>query len=157
MKRFHARAWRRCAYLAVVLGMVLSVSYLAAPMPSRAQSATAEGGLYKLLTADGKHRHHMPAAESIKSVAGYNSDCGPAIRMEVGDHTKTASYGRGDKADGEGGVVNADQYRADQARLIQEGRFDEAMQMDIRNIKALFPGRTMSLQTKYSRENTMPL
>lgn len=84
------------------------------------------GGAYKDIEADGGERHHMPA----KSVSTLSEDDGPAIWMEAADHAKTASNGN-QGSDGK-------KYRARQAALIEQGRFDEALQMDIDDIRRKF-------------------
>jgi hypothetical protein len=62
-----------------------------------------------------------------KHTRGSDPRCGPGIQMERPDHQKTASYG----APGES-------YRAKQADLVEEGRFDDAVQMDIDDIISKF-------------------
>ena len=69
--------------------------------------------------------HHMPA----DSVNGLERNDGPAIVMEKGDHRQTASCGNS---------VEAREYREKQKELIDEGKFDEAMQMDIDDIHEKF-------------------
>ena len=69
--------------------------------------------------------HHTPAKKSSK----LPERDGPAIRMEKKDHRRTASCGRSKKAQ---------EYRNKQAKLIEEGRFREAVQMDIDDIKKNF-------------------
>ena len=56
----------------------------------------------------------------------------PAIQMERADHKLTASYGRT-------GAAKAHQQR--QKKLISEGRFDDAIQMDIDDVASKFPGK----------------
>lgn len=46
------------------------------------------------------------------------------------DHVRTASHGSSDKAK---------QYRADQAALVEQGKFKEALDMDIKDIRDKFP------------------
>ena len=67
--------------------------------------------------------HHIPA----KSVNGLKPDDGPAIKMEKADHYKTASWGRG-----------GDEFRKRQKELIDQGKFREAVQMDIDDIHEKF-------------------
>ena len=52
--------------------------------------------------------------------------------MENGDHTQTASYGRS---------AEAEKYRAKQNELIRNGKFQEAFDMDVADIKSKFPGK----------------
>ena len=89
------------------------------------------GGSYKdckkLSTGLSGHEevHHIPAA-SISSIS-YNDS--PAITMSKADHQNTASY------DSKAG---ARAYRQKQNDLIQQGRFQEALQMDIEDIRFKF-------------------
>lgn len=69
--------------------------------------------------------HHMPA----NSVNGLETDDGPAIVMEKGDHQETASWGNS---------RDAREYRSCQCELVKQGRFEEAMQMDIDDIHDKF-------------------
>ena len=64
-----------------------------------------------------------------RAAEGYS---GPAIQMERADHKLTASYGRT-------GAAKAHQQR--QKKLISEGRFDDAIQMDIDDVTSKFPGK----------------
>ena len=54
---------------------------------------------------------------------------GPAIRMEKGDHRRTASCGRSKKAQA---------YRTKQENLIKAGKFREAVKMDVKDIRSKF-------------------
>jgi len=54
---------------------------------------------------------------------------GPAIAMRVADHKNTRSFDN---------LAGAKEYRAKQARLIGEGRFREAIEMDISDIRSKF-------------------
>lgn len=90
------------------------------------------GGSYKSLKndKDGKmydqeEVHHMPAKKGSHLSEGE----GPAIRMEKGDHRQTASCGRSKKA-------NA--YRAKQENLIKQGKFREAVKMDVKDLRSKF-------------------
>lgn len=86
--------------------------------------------------------HHIPADDAypndlkdkIGTVKSGKKDKvnGPAISMENGDHTQTASYGRG---------AEAQKYRAKQNELIKNGKFQEAFDMDVADIKSKFPGK----------------
>ena len=86
--------------------------------------------------------HHIPAdnaypndlKDKIGTVKSGNKDKvnGPAISMENGDHTQTASYGRS---------AEAEKYRAKQNELIRNGKFQEAFDMDVADIKSKFPGK----------------
>ena len=57
---------------------------------------------------------------------------GPAISMSKEDHENTLSYGSSDKAKA---------YREKQRILIDQGKFREAQQMDIDDIREKFPGK----------------
>lgn len=83
------------------------------------------GGAYGTIPAYGGHVHHCPA-DSINGLTTYS---GPAIKMLVEDHKKTASYGSS---------TSAQQYRNKQKELINNGQFDKAMQMDVDNLRNLF-------------------
>lgn len=73
--------------------------------------------------------HHTPAWEAMESATKVEyGDC-PAIAMEKNDHKQTASYGSS---------IDAREYRAEQARLIKEGKFEDAVQMDIDDIQEKF-------------------
>lgn len=69
--------------------------------------------------------HHMPADEA----SPLDRNDGPAIAMEYEDHRQTASCGNSREAQ---------EYRAKQKELIAEGKFAEAMQMDIDDIRDKF-------------------
>lgn len=69
--------------------------------------------------------HHMPAND----VNGLKENDGPAIVMEKADHRQTASCGSS---------LDAREYRQQQKALIDEGKFEEAMQMDIDDIHDKF-------------------
>jgi hypothetical protein len=75
---------------------------------------------------DGLESHHMPA----RSVSPLTPDQGPAIQMDPLDHRRTASHGTQGPA--------GEAYRARQGQLISEGRFDDAIQMDIDDIRSKF-------------------
>jgi len=89
--------------------------------------STSLGGRYSDLRPSGKDMevHHMPA----KSVSPLSKGDGPAIRMEEADHKRTASWGPSN---------DAKDFRARQKALIDAGRMDDAIQMDIDDIKAKF-------------------
>lgn len=88
-----------------------------------------QGGSYGELKAredrEGKERHHMPA----DSVNGLERDDGPAVVMDAADHRQTASCGNSKEAQ---------EYRAAQGKLIEEGKFREAYKMDVDDIRAKF-------------------
>ena len=85
----------------------------------------ALGGAYKDVPKNGGQNHHMPA----DSVSPYSTRKGPAVRMETADHMDTASWGSSKEAKA---------YRAKQKKLIDQGKFEEAQQMDVDNVRELF-------------------
>ncbi|MEQ4205797.1 DNRLRE domain-containing protein [Actinopolymorpha sp. B9G3] len=94
-----------------------------------AANAGFRGGRYgELTTGNGIEVHHMPA----NSVTGLSRAEGPAIQMDRPDHYQTASWGRSKAAQA---------YRAEQKALVDAGRFDDAIQMDIDDITSKFPGK----------------
>ena len=82
------------------------------------------GGAYKDVRTAGREAHHMPA----KSVSHLGEREGPAISMTPEDHRLTASWGNS-KA--------AQDYRKEQQRLVDEGRFREAQQQDIDDVRKI--------------------
>ena len=94
-----------------------------------------KGGAHKDLDfdnsiAEGKkvetveQRHHMPSQNS-----GNKGGNGGAITMETLDHKKTASY---DNLEG------SKDYRAKQTELVEQGKFNEAFEMDVKDVKDKF-------------------
>ena len=69
--------------------------------------------------------HHMPADSASDLPRGD----GPAIKMEKEDHWKTASWGKSKEAQ---------EYRQKQRELIEQGKFLEAFEMDVADIRAKF-------------------
>ncbi len=88
-----------------------------------------KGGSYRDVkkTSDGEiHEvHHMPSDSATK----LERNDGPAIKMEKGDHRQTASCGNSREAR---------EYREKQKELIEQGKFREALQMDIDDIHEKF-------------------
>jgi hypothetical protein len=80
---------------------------------------------------DGKESHHTPAKDTYKHTNLDKND-GPAIKMDPADHQKTASWGTS---------ADAKAYRQKQKDLIDQGKFDEAIEMDVKDIKSKFPGK----------------
>ena len=56
----------------------------------------------------------------------------PSILMDPDDHMKTASWGSSRAAKA---------YRAKQAQLIQQGKYDEAFELDVDDVQTKFPGK----------------
>lgn len=88
-----------------------------------------KGGSYKEVKenseGDTHEVHHMPA----DSASPIERNDGPAIKMEKEDHRQTASCGNSREAR---------EYRAQQQELIEQGKFREALQMDIDDIRDKF-------------------
>lgn len=88
-----------------------------------------KGGSYKEVkdTSEGDTHevHHMPA----DSASPLERNDGPAIKMEKEDHRQTASCGSS---------RDAREYRAQQQELIGQGKFRDALQMDIDDIHEKF-------------------
>ena len=76
-----------------------------------------EGDLYEV--------HHMPA----DSISELSRGDGPAIKMNKEDHRETASCGTSREAR---------EYRVMQKELIEQGKFREAVEMDINDIRDKF-------------------
>ena len=102
------------------------------PRPSQ-----AHGGAYRdVPTAGGQVNHIPPLSVLPEKISKYD---GPSIWMETADHMKTNSWGTG-------AIIptakypykTAEQWRAAQRELITKGKFREAMQMDIDDIRAKF-------------------
>jgi len=89
-----------------------------------------DGGLYKELTPNGCERHHMPSQGSFKDNPAYSRDCTPAIRMDPTDHQKTGSHTRNG--------ADAKAYRAKQKAMVDAGKFVDAFEMDVNDIRTLF-------------------
>jgi hypothetical protein len=95
------------------------------------------GGAYGVVRGQLKEGqvHHIPA-KSVSPLSRHYGrddrfdDPGPSIWMRIEDHKDTASYGRSDKAR---------IYRDRQDQLIKAGRFKDAFQMDIDDIRSVFP------------------
>ena len=88
-----------------------------------------KGGSYGEVFREGKgdvyEVHHMPA----DSASYLERNDGPAIKMEKEDHRQTASCGSSREAR---------EYRVQQKELINQGKFREALQMDIDDIHEKF-------------------
>ncbi len=100
------------------------------------QSVEKTGGTYGelrnewsgKLEAQNREIHHMPSND----INGLPVNDGPAIVMEKVDHRQTASCGSS---------LDAREYRQQQKELIDQGKFEEAMQMDIDDIHEKFGGK----------------
>jgi hypothetical protein len=102
------------------------------------------GGTYGEVRANtvGGQVHHMPA----DSISPLTTAKGPAIWMYILDHENTASFKN---------RPGAKQYRVDQQKLINQGRFSDAIKMDIQDITKNFPGvyeiSIMQMLEKYKK------
>lgn len=85
------------------------------------------GGSYRRVRGAnvGGEVHHMPA----DSVSPLSHSDGPGILMDRVDHRRTGSWGS---------THTAQTYRARQRELLDEGRFNDAVQMDIDDIQSKF-------------------
>jgi hypothetical protein len=79
-------------------------------------------------TNDGMDSHHTPAKASYKEKE-LNVKDGPSIKMKPEDHRKTASHPS---------QPGYKEYIARQKQLIDEGKVDEAITMDIDDIQSKF-------------------
>ena len=88
-----------------------------------------QGGSYKDVFKEGegdtKEVHHMPSNDA----SPLRFQDGPAIKMDKKDHRETASWGNSREAR---------EYRQHQKELIDSGRFRDALNMDIEDIKDKF-------------------
>ena len=89
-----------------------------------------KGGSYRDVKVEGEGEkyevHHMPADSASPNLERGD---GPAIKMEKEDHRLTASCGMSREAR---------EYREQQKTLIEQGKFREALQMDIDDIRDKF-------------------
>ena len=104
------------------------------PLPAQKEAeqrtATADRGPYrggahaetKGPQGDQLESHHMPA----KAASPLDPEKGPAIQMEPVDHRRTSSYG---------GATAAVEYRAEVKELIGQGKWREAIAMEIRDVR----------------------
>lgn len=84
------------------------------------------GGAYRdVKGVAGNEARHMPA----DFVSPLSRGEGPAISMEKADHAETASYGNS---------AAAKAYRAQQAKLVAQGKFGEAQRMDVKDVQSKF-------------------
>jgi hypothetical protein len=117
------------------------------PMPQRQLRETQPilqlGGAHRDVRGNpGYHSHHMPSNAASPHPRGD----GPAIAILSEDHPHTASWGN-DRA--------SRAYRAEQARLIEQGDFAAAQQMDIDDIRSLVGGQydeAIQQMLKYTRD-----
>jgi hypothetical protein len=90
-----------------------------------------QGGSYREVRDknEGGQVHHIPAWGAYNESNLLSRDDGSAIWMTPEDHRKTASWGRSKEAEA---------YRNQQRDLIDQGRFEDAMQMDVDDLRSKF-------------------
>lgn len=100
------------------------------------KQAIKEGGTYRELFSKFKGTlkenklqiHHVPANASSSETVMSRLD-GPSILMTEKDHALTGSYGSS---------LKAQNYRAKQAKYIEEGNWKKAFEMDVEDIQSKF-------------------
>ena len=105
-----------------------------------------EGGSHKQMAGDKNDdldSHHIPSSDSLKE-SGLTRNEGPAIKMDPLDHQQTASWGRS---------ADAQAYRAKQAELIGQGKFEEAQNLDIEDVRSKF-GEKYDVGIQQARDYT---
>ncbi|MFI8993386.1 RHS repeat-associated core domain-containing protein [Streptomyces sp. NPDC053542] len=103
------------------------------PLGLAPTGCTDKGGWYGGMTParEGNEINHIPAKAAYKHLSDprLTPHMGPSIRMEKPDHRVVSSTGS---------TAEAKAWRQQQRDLIDAGRFDEAMKMDIDDIRELF-------------------
>ena len=84
------------------------------------------GGAYKDVEAQGGEVNHIPADSANDHLS---TNKGPTVRMDVPDHYATKSWGSS---------KGAQKWRATQKQLIDSGKFNEAVKMDIDDLRGQF-------------------
>ena len=108
---------------------VVPTASISMPSEQNKNGIIQRGGAHKEVRGIGGYEaHHMPA----NSISPLSIGEGPSIAMLIGDHSKTKSWGNSKAARA---------YRQAQAKLIQQGNFREAQQMDIDDIMKKFGER----------------
>jgi filamentous hemagglutinin len=93
---------------------------------------------------DNLDSYHCPA-RSCYTDAPISSVDGPAIKMDPNDHKFTASNGNSDSAKA---------YRVQQEELLKQGKLDEAIKMDVDDIRSKFGDKydaAVEQMIKYSK------
>ncbi|GCE62475.1 hypothetical protein [Microcystis aeruginosa] len=90
-----------------------------------------QGGYYRAVRKAnrGGEVNHIPAYKSYEGIVPLNRDKGIAIWMTEADHRKTATWGS---------HSSAQKFRAEQRELINKGQFEQALLMDIKDIRSQF-------------------
>lgn len=101
-------------------------------------------GAYSTMTANGGDRHHFVSSNALGS-AGFNTNTAPAIRMMYRDHLNTPSWGSSSSAIA---------YRAQELSLLNAGKYEELLQMEVDGFyaEADSEGIYSSLASKYYDE-----
>lgn len=124
-----------------------------AALPGRGERGGGSYGHLKQTAQPGHEIHHMPAYDA----SPLNPNHGPAIIMTEEDHFNTASYGNSD---------SARKYRAEQRKLIIQGKFKEAQKMDFDDLHAKFGSKyddsikqaeEYTSKLKFSKKNNAPM
>ena len=86
-----------------------------------------QGGAYKDLDINTglQERHHMPS----NAASPLSKEKGPSVVMDKADHRRTKSWGNSKEAQ---------KYRTEQKDLIKQGKFKEAQQMDVDDVRSKF-------------------
>jgi RHS repeat-associated protein len=115
-----------------LLGGIAVYSYVSDPTGWIDEFGLAKkGGSHSSVRAanTGGEVHHTPAFKSYDGLSNVPTHAtGPTFHMDQTDHWGTASHGRQGNAGRD--------YRAEQRRHIQRGRWDKAVEMDINDIQA---------------------
>jgi hypothetical protein len=92
------------------------------------------GGSYREVSAKTRRgqsqANHMPAKDAYLGRIPLSEAEGPSIWMTEADHMRTPSWGQSGPAK---------KWRQHQAELIEQGKFMEALEMDLKNIRETFP------------------
>ncbi|WP_079167015.1 DUF6531 domain-containing protein, partial [Streptomyces oceani] len=95
-----------------------------------------KGGWYGQMqpAGPGNEINHIPAKSAYKHLSDprLTEHMGPAVRMEYQDHRDVTSTGSSREAKS---------WQAEQRALIDQGKFDEAMKMDIDDIRSRYGGK----------------
>ena len=84
------------------------------------------------------------AASAYEDLIGLSYDDGPSIYMTLDDHARTSSHSRS---------ADAPDYRQQQRELVEQGKFMEALEMDIAIIQKLFPDGRYEKGIRQAREH----
>lgn len=76
--------------------------------------------------------HHMPSVYAYKNFKELKPEKGPSIAIDKQDHKQTSSYKRGRKQDN---------FRKQQAKLLSQGHFLSAQEMDFKNLIRKFKAK----------------